>query len=529
MAGRLGVDFGTSNTVLAVWDDQLKDGVPLFIPEYSHIYHQGDQAISVVPSLIHYDTDNRRWIGDQVLQRNLYHSRHTFRWMKRYISQRSPIKINIEGREITPFIAGRDFLSTLLLFASQQLDLRGEEIGLSVPVEAFEHYEDWLSSVTELAGIPRYRLIDEPSAAALGYGTHIQSGHTYLIFDFGGGTMHASVVLMEAEPSSTTGRRCRVLGKAGKYIGGSTIDQWIFQDILRQNNCQDFDEPVRLLSNELLVACEKAKETLSYKERAEIQVVDPASAAALSGFFSREQFEEILDRHELYTEINRIVRSAINMACERGYNEENINAVLMVGGTSAIPSVQRTLRQIFGKERVSFNRPLDAVARGAAAFVAGVDFYDHIQHDYAIRFVNPTTHQYDYRIIVHKGTSYPSPEPVARLSVKASYDSQSQLGLAIFEIAETSSISSNGVEIVFDPAGIARVMQITPNDVEQRSIFWMNEAQPTFLPANPPAARGEPRFEVEFCVDANKRLTMTSRDIKTGDLTHKDYPVVKLT
>ena len=115
------------------------------------------------------------------------------------------------------------------------------------------------------------------------------------------------------------------------------------------------------------------------------------------------------------------------------------------------------------------------------------------------------------------------------MSVKASYDSQSQLGLAIFEIAEASSISSNGVEIVFDPTGVARVMQITPNDVEQRSLFWMNEAQPTFLPANPPAARGEPRFEVEFCVDANKRLTMTSRDIKTGDLTHKDYPVVKLT
>ena len=119
MAGRLAVDFGTSNTVLAVWDEQLKDGVPLFIPEYSHTYHQGNQEISVIPSLIHYDTDNRRWIGDQVLQRNLYHSRHTFRWMKRYISQRSPIKIKIDGRDITPFIAGRDFLTTLLVFAAQ--------------------------------------------------------------------------------------------------------------------------------------------------------------------------------------------------------------------------------------------------------------------------------------------------------------------------------------------------------------------------------------------------------------------------
>lgn len=529
MSGRLAVDFGTSNTVLAIWNEQLKAGIPLFIPEYSHTYYQGDQEVFVIPSLIHYDTDNRRWIGDQVLQRNLYHSRHTFRWMKRYISQRSPIKVKIGGREITPFIAGRDFLSTLLLFAAQQLDLHGEEIGLAVPVEAFEHYEDWLSGVTESAGIPRYRLIDEPSAAALGYGTHTLPGYTYLIFDFGGGTMHASVVLMEAEPTSTTGRRCRVLGKAGKYIGGSTIDQWIFQEILRQNNVQDFDEPVKLLSNELLVACEKAKEQLSYSDQADIHVVDPVSSATLSGTFTRGQFEEILDRHELFTEINRIVRSAINAARERGYNEENINSILMVGGTSAIPSVQRTLRQFFGKERVRYDHPLDAVARGTAAFIAGVDFFDHIQHDYAIRYVNPSTHQYDYRIIVHKGTPYPTPAPIARLSVKASYEHQSQLGLAIFEIAESSSISSDSVEIVFDPSGVARVMQITPNDVEQRSLFWMNESQPTFLPANPPAVRGEPRFEVEFCVDANKRLTMTSRDVKTGIITHKDYPVVKLT
>ena len=140
------------------------------------------------------------------------------------------------------------------------------------------------------------------------------------------------------------------MGKAGRFIGGSTIDQWIFQDILRQNDCQDFDEPVRLLSNELLVACEQAKEKLSYTEHAEIQVVDPASARPYPAHFSREQFEEILDRHELYTEINRDRAVSHQYGARTRYNEENINAVLMVGGSSAIPSVQRTLRQIFGKE-----------------------------------------------------------------------------------------------------------------------------------------------------------------------------------
>jgi len=529
MSGRLAIDFGTSNTLLAVWDEQRNDAFSLHIPEYSHTYLQADETISVVPSLIHYADDNTRWIGSQVLQRGLYHSRHTFRWMKRYISQRSPIKVHINGRDITPFTAGRDFLSTLLLFASSQVDLRGEEIALSVPVETFEHYENWLASVTEAAGLPRFRLIDEPSAAALGYGAQIQPGNVYLVFDFGGGTLHASVVLMEDTPSNNSGRRCRVLGKAGKFIGGSTIDQWIFQEVLRQNGRQDFEEPVRLLSNALLVACESAKEQLSTAETAPILVADPASGAALSAELTRAKFEELLDQHDLFTEINRTVRSALNGARERGFNEENIKAVLMVGGSSTIPAVQRTLRQFFGKERVSFHRPFDAVVRGAAAFVAGADFYDHIQHDYAIRFVNPVTHQYDYRVIVKRGTPYPTPAAVARLAVKASFDQQNQLGIAIFEIAEAHTAAENGVEIVFDPSGAARVMQITPNEAEQRSLFWMNEASPTFLAVDPPAQRGEARFEVEFCIDANKRLTLTARDLISGQLTHKDYPVVKLT
>ena len=90
------------------------------------------------------------------------------RWMKRYISHRSPIKVNFDDREITPYIAGQDFLRAVLISAAQEAALSDEEVGFSVPVEAFEHYENWLASVAEAAGMPRFRLIDEPSAAALG-------------------------------------------------------------------------------------------------------------------------------------------------------------------------------------------------------------------------------------------------------------------------------------------------------------------------------------------------------------------------
>lgn len=532
MPGRLAIDFGTSNTLIAAWDDLHQEGVPLAIPDYSHIYQQGGEALPVVPSLIHYGTEKRRWIGEQVLARELYESPRTFRWMKRYISQRSPARVRIDGQEISPAQAGREFLSSLLVFASEQLRSRDEEIAFSVPVEAYEHYEEWLAEVAEAAGLPRFRLIDEPSAAALGYGAHILPGNVYLIFDFGGGTLHASVIRIEEDSQSISGRRCRVLGKAGREIGGSTLDQWLFQEVLRRNQHLDSDEEVRPISNALLVACEKVKEQLSEREDAGLSVKNPATGLTISAHFTRTEFEDLLDQHNLFSEIDRTVRSAINSARERGYAEEDIQAALMVGGSSQVPAVHRTLRQIFGNERVRFNRPLDAVARGAAAFVAGIDFYDHIQHDYAIRFVNPQKSDYDYRVIVQRGTPYPTRQPVARLAIKATYAGQQKLGLAIFEMGEQrarSNNNGNSLELVFDPSGAARVMPITAAELERRSQFWMNESTPTFLPANPPAQPGEARFEVEFNIDSNKRLLITARDLKTNDLAFLDYPVVRLT
>ena len=92
MSGRLAIDFGTSNTVFALWDAQRGEGVPLHIPDYGRRSLQGTEEITVVPSLIHYAADQRRWIGNQVSEKGLVNSRRTFRWMKQYISNRSPSK-----------------------------------------------------------------------------------------------------------------------------------------------------------------------------------------------------------------------------------------------------------------------------------------------------------------------------------------------------------------------------------------------------------------------------------------------------
>lgn len=348
-----------------------------------------DARVSLVPSLIHYADDGRRWLGEQVRQRNLYHSLRTFRWMKRYIALRSPARVHLDGRDISFFDAGRDFFSGLLKIVAAELGVGDEEVAFTVPVESYEHYEEWLAGVAEAAGMPRFRLIDEPSAAALGYGAHIQPGNVYLVVDFGGGTLDVAVVLIEEAEKAAAGRRCRVLGKAGMELGGTTIDQWLFQKVLEQNGRDDKDPQIQRLSPDLLIKCEEAKERLSAQHEAQLTVMDPHTGAVLAAQFTRSQFEELLDEHEALTQIDQTIRRAVYAAHERGYKEDDIKAVLLVGGSSQIPCVQRTIQRIFGRERVMLHRPLDAVARGAAAFVAGVDFYDHIQHDYAIRYFDP--------------------------------------------------------------------------------------------------------------------------------------------
>ena len=264
--------------------------------------------------------------------------------------------------------------------------------------------------------MPRFRIIDEPSAAALGYGAHIQPGDVYLMFDFGGGTLNVAMILVDDDGAASSGRRCRVLGKAGTDIGGSVIDGWLFQEVLKRTGRSESDPAVMSISNRLLVECEAVKEKLSFDETANLTVVNPDTGAAITMDLTREEFEKILDERNAYAQIDRTIRRALNDARERGYDEDKIKSVLMVGGSSQIPSVRKTLRRIFGDDRVMLNRPLDAVARGAAAFVSGVDFYDHIHHDYAIRHVDRATGDYDYRPVVRRGTPYPqrSPSPDSR-------------------------------------------------------------------------------------------------------------------
>jgi molecular chaperone DnaK len=531
MPGRLAVDFGTSNTVLALWDPDRQQANTYAPAAYRSHYPQGEGTTAVVPSLIHYGEDRCQWLGQQVLQRNLLKHPHTLRWAKRYIGRGGTSRgRRIGDRQVSFDQAGLDFLTGLLLLAREDLDLVDEEIALTVPVDSYEHYAAWLGEVATAAGLPRYRLIDEVSAAALGYGAHIQPGDCYLVFDFGGGTLDIAVVLIEAEDNVIAGRRCRILAKAGTDIGGISLDQLLFQDLLHQTGRQDTDPLIQALSGSILAECEDAKIQLTSNTEATITLLNPDTGQVLEANWTRSRFEELMDGADLIGGIDRLIRRVLNRARDRGYGEDQIKSVLLVGGSSQIPVVCTTMARIFGRERLFADRPIDAVARGAAAFVGGMDFYDHIQHSYAIRHRDPATGQWIYRTVVEAGSPYPSQEPIAVLTVKASYDGQEQLGLAIFELGEQihSSNSAASTELVFDPAGGARILAVSANELERRSHFWMNETAPTFLTPSQPVKSAEPAFRISFSIDGNKRLLLTAREIETGRLLYSAFPVIQL-
>jgi len=388
--------------------------------------------------------------------------------------------------------------------------------------------------VAEEAGIQNLRLLDEASAAALGYAARIRPGHAFMVFDFGGGT--ADITVVKVEEGGQGGRpRCQTLGKSGANLGGSLIDQWIVRHVLAKS---DWSEPDARAAGALLLAeAERVKEALSERNEEDFTATDPASGRVLSRRIGRTDFEELLDEKCLFADLNRHMDLAESQARELGFDRDHIDLCLMVGGSSLIPSVQRLVRQRFGRERTRCERPFDAVAAGAAAFVAGMDFDDRIRHEYALRAFDRGKNDYVYRTIVPAGTPYPGPildmnpehreEPLV-LTVKASNADQTRLGLQVFEVSRKEAVSrseAGGLQLVFDQNGGARYVACA--DAEDARYRVMGST--TFIIANPPAQKGDPRFQTTFSIDAHKRLCVTVKDNQLGKTLMREQPMVKLT
>jgi len=536
MAGRVAIDFGTSNSLLAVWEETRQEVRVPPLAEISRTYDYTldgrQERVDLVPSLIHYQ-ERGSLIGNQVISRGLVDNGATFRWMKRYLAQRRSLPRQVAGRSIAFPQAARDFLARLLLFAADYCDLAQDEVIFTLPVESFEYYQDWVGTVCddERVQLRRFRVLDEPTACILGYETPVREGDHVAVVDFGGGTLDVSVVKVDLEAEAA--RRCTVLGKAGVELGGADIDQWLYEDLLRRNRLTA--DQARPMSNLLLRECERVKGALSFEQQAELSVFDDRTGKVIAARYVRSGepgqdgqgpciFEHLLQERGVFRTLQDTLDRALDLARERGVRKQDIRTALAVGGSTLIPAVRRALEQNF-PDRVQAHRPFDAIVRGASRFAAGCFAYDHIQHAYALRHYDSKAKEHRFQTLVKRGANYPSDAPLARLHLNGVFDGQREMRLEVFEVGEVTR--RRDTEIVFDANGSALV-QPSRGDDASHSHFWMNESNPTFITADPPTRPGERRFRVEFSIDGNKRLLITVLDLKNNRMLYRDFPVVRL-
>ena len=525
----MAVDFGTSNTIVAFWDDEKNDVVLHHIPDVTlpfYFYHEGKMIeIPYIPSIIYYPDSKTRFIGYQVIERSLERSHGTFRWIKAYIQTKRKMKYMLsDGTGIDYFKAGQDFLENLVLYAQESghVDPDSCEVAFPVPIEAFGYYTEWLSSVCMNIGIKRYRFIDESSASIFGYNANLKPGDVFFIFDFGGGTLDCSIVKIEDHIED--GQGCRILGKAGCHVGGRTIDIWLYKELLKRSGLYDID--VGRASGLIMMEVEKIKERLSSESEVEYDILHRSSGIHLKGVFYREELETLLKINSFYEDIYETIERALNDAKERGFTREDIKEVLLIGGTSQIPSILREVKKIFGDKAKTY-RPYDAVARGACRYLTDSmeGLFDYIQHDYAIRYYDPVTGTYRFVSLISKGTTYPVDISSGGLNIQAVWNGQRFFSIDIYEIAEEGIVSTGKGEIVQNPQG-EWIYERSPERVGTE--YWLNEDNPLIIEADPPAEKGTDRFTISFRVDKSKKLLVSVWDIKKRSYIYKDYPVVRI-
>lgn len=517
MGHKLAIDFGTTNTVVARWDETKEEAVVVGLDSISDM--QSVELPAVVPSLL-YVNDAKSGsvtVGQNVRDQGLDMQRDNrlFRNFKRgIVASPAPEPRPIDGMEWADQDAGRAFIKHLIETLPYK-DGQIEQLVLTAPVASFEGYLAWLNSVVDEIPLEKVRVVDESTAAALGYAV-TKPGAVVLVFDFGGGTLDLSLVQLPESREKTGGFLSRLLGgkagqhtarviaKAGRIIGGSDVDQWLLAEVLTRTGLTTHelgdDYP------QLLTLCEKAKINLSTDDAT--LLVFQAAGKSHSLTITRAELEALLEANGFYTALRRVVDKVMHVARQRGIFKEDIHYVLLVGGTSLMPSVQRTLGQYFTDMAVRADKPFTAVAEGALQVAAGYGLEDYLIHSYGLRHLNPDTNEHEYDEIIPMGSQYPTEVPVD-VVLGAAHDNQTEVEFVIGEI-DTDSVAM--VEVKYENGQAVFVAQAADSS---QQIIPLNEAEAVRMLArlDPPGKPGEDRLRAQFTVDDRRQLRVTVTDM----------------
>jgi molecular chaperone DnaK len=554
-----GLDLGTTNTGVARWDESRGQPQLVELPAVCRAPDRDDplEAPRLIPSAVHILERPRlldrlgawppvarrlfvgRWglIGRPALDRNygVAHAAFVPAFKPALLSESTRPLARAGRRAVTAREATRTFLRELLLEIKRSTGARVRDLAVTSPVSAFETYRAEVQGILQELGVRRVRFVDEPVAAALGYGLSLTRERMVLVVDIGGGTMH--VVLVRLSPRGALGGRAVVLGKQVRQLGGNAVDGWVLADLCRsvgQEIDEGDDEPSRLWRRLMLAEACRVKEAVFAQESAEFllsppglaRLPDPRSPGSASAVLTRTRLGEILEENGFY----RALEACVDRVLEAGQvRPADVEDVLLVGGSTLLPGVFARLEGRFERRRLRAWQPFEAVAYGAACFAADrVAALDFIMHDYAFVTHDPKTGAAQHTVIVPRGTHFPTPAGFWKRQVVptcALGEPESIFKLLVCEVAR-----GDGQERTFVWDASGELHKVGGASGQAEVVVPLNAASPTLGYLDPPHSPRDrrPRLEIAFGVNDERWLVATVRDLLVQKDLMVEEPVVQL-
>lgn len=525
------IDFGTSNTAIARWNFATDKAELIKLPGLSG---QLTSLPPLIPSLVYIeDAAAGKVVAGQTIRDrglDLAQNPRFFSGFKRGIGTNvQGFLPQLDGRNISFEKIGEWFLQELIKGLRSEREENLESLILTVPVDSFESYRHWLMGVCQSLAVEQIKILDEPTAAALGYGAADQE--LLLVVDFGGGTLDLSLVQLSAKSPENQGyllkwgqkmlgentaqqkNTARVIAKVGDNLGGTDIDNWLVDYFASTQ-----DLPKSTLTTRL---AERLKIKLTKSPEAKEVYFDDETLETYELALDRDQFNAILERQSFFSRLDDLMTQVLQQARRNGVETTDIDVVLLVGGSVQIPAVQNWIKQYFTEDQIKNKHPFDAIATGALQVSQSVEVQDFLYHSYGIRYWNRQTNNHDWHPIIKTGQPYPTDKPV-EIFLGASTPGQSSLELIIGELGTAISTT----EVYFE--GDRLVTKTI--DAKNASVQPLNdrEGARTIAQLQPPGNPGSDRLQLLFNIDSQRYLRITVEDILTQETLLNNYIIVKL-